>query len=316
MNGNGALAAAVVQRLRELNGIGATSLTFLLTSDILDPVGKFLLKEHREWCPSCLSEEVESKLRYDRLYWAIRGVEHCVIHKCFLQRHCQSCGRMQPHFARKPFLDRCNHCAALLLTAETEGTQRNQRALWQAAAVRDLIAKFPEHDGPVSVEALHQNLRAALNMAARPALKCLAERLNVSYDHLRNWTLRRRRPCFAPLMDLCYALDLAPSALLSPTRPMSFPDMWKLASRKRWIQRIPSTDAEERELRRYLQACAEAPCPPKSLAEICRMMSRSPAFVRRVAPLLVETIQQKRRQWCVQRQHLRRYGEAAETTTH
>lgn len=315
MNGNGALAAAVVLRLRELNGVDATSLTFLLTSEILDPVGKFLLKEHREWCSSCLCEETESPLRYDRLYWAIRGVEYCVIHQSSLQSRCPSCGRMQPHFARKPFLDRCNHCAALLITPVPENGRRpSERTLWQATAIRDLIARFPEHDNPVSIETLHQNLRAALNLSARPALKCLAERLNVSYDHLRNWILRGRRPCFAPLMDLCYALDLAPSALLSPTQPMTFPDKWKLAGRKQWIRRVPSTEKEEQELKSYLQTCANSPCPPKPLAEICRMMSRSPAFLRRVAPELVEMIQEKRRRWCVDRQHLRRYGQLVSTS--
>jgi len=90
INGVGIYAEEFITPLKKLTLRNELNyLTMLPLKNIIDNRGKGLLKNKKEWCPYCYSEQINDfGIMYDLLQWSINLVNRCHKHKIKLQNQC------------------------------------------------------------------------------------------------------------------------------------------------------------------------------------------------------------------------------------
>lgn len=272
VNGLGAGARAAVQWL-EL-GLGrqdVSSMTMLIFENVLPSHGPGVLRQHRAWCPACVTEmRSRGQPEHEKLLWSLRMITRCSTHNLRLEVACPVCESAQRDYGAKAPMSHCRKCQADIVGDPTQ---------WKASR-RPLAGENDLHS-IVSLAASDPNRRLS-GEASRTFFEEYCKRVgrkSLGDDKLR-WSLTAafgrewKRPALTSLVNLALVTDVPLRLILeSPYEAVriALPSE-TLAASVSTDRRTFRTKGKGKALKAALErAIADEARPvPASLKSICR----------------------------------------------
>lgn len=144
-------------------------------------------KDHRSWCPYCLAQD---EILFERLAWAIKGLDVCVEHKTRLVDRCPACGAIQSYQNANCDLRTCWSCGASRTAAQmpVRPDEISEFELWSAEQINRLFAAVADvAHGRVSPKLWPRNVQTIAAIPEIGGITCLGKILKASRTSAWSW---------------------------------------------------------------------------------------------------------------------------------
>ena len=144
-------------------------------------------KDNRSWCPDCLAQD---EIPFERLAWAIKGLDVCVEHRTRLLDRCPGCGALQSYQAANSDLRACWSCGASRTAAQVpvRPDEILEFELWSAEQINRLFAVVADVSlGRASPKLWPRNVQTIADIPEVGGITCLGKTLNASRTSAWSW---------------------------------------------------------------------------------------------------------------------------------
>jgi hypothetical protein len=145
-------------------------------------------KEHRSWCPDCLAADV---IPFERLAWAVKGLDVCIEHRTRLLDRCPACGVHQGYQNSNADLRTCWSCGASRIAGQQRPDLEEvaEFEFWSAKQIHGLFAVVddlvPEN---VSPKLWSRNVQTIADNSEIGGITCLGKILHAGRTSARSWS--------------------------------------------------------------------------------------------------------------------------------
>lgn len=247
-------------------------LTLLPFEHLLCPLAIF--RHCRAWCAACYEDSrVRGNVVHESLLWALKMVTFCPRHQQPLEEVCPHCSRRAKPLTVSSRPGYCSRCKKWLGRHAPEGDRSclkqhdDEKALWYAGAVGDLLAAAPRVD-PTSLRGTFTaNFRACVDLIAEGNKSAFADAAGVNNGTVHSLMTGRCLPSIPTLLRVSYHLKIPVISFLD-REPAAAEAQWQEARGRVETRRLPSSRASEA-IRAALERAASEEPPPR-LSDVAR----------------------------------------------
>ncbi len=318
LNSVGEYASGFVRIAEELNGRNDLRfLTMLPWRGVIPEVGTGLLAPAPKWCRQCLAEQRDSKQeRFSPLAWSLDLYRVCEAHGTGMTDRCPRCARKQPFIPRLPMQDHCDYCGCWLGVQKNfdEAVTPTEREIWLAKAIGDMVSHGSYADEHVTQQRLQHILSGFVADYAEGEKRRLSRMLGLTETSMACWIVKRKKPLFPQLLDVCHQFGLLPMDMFNGIQPRVIPCTGNKLKLFRICGRQGVAVQERERLRMKLADIANDPSDYRSLTEVSSVLGASKNYLiywfRDLCTTVTEKYREERRQqvqakWEVEEQRVK-----------
>lgn len=265
-----------------------------------------LLRPYKAWCPYCYNDQLENfGIFYDPLLWMINAVTVCHVHGYALVSQCPTCNSTLCHLSRRSRPGYCHCCGSSIACRQCSQPKVDEIGIWEtwiAKTVAELLAWSGRNQVVPARETLKATAQTIQEYCFNGNQTDFGRALNKHKTTVWGWCHSERKILLKDLLNICYCLDLKPSAFLSgellnnsQLRPVSLRSSF--IKRKKIKRRSFNAKKVEKQLRHKLDdSCSQ------SMQQVAAAIGFHKRFLYRHFPSLCRSIAAKHNQQRLHRQ--------------